>query len=132
MSQNWSNPAHSVVHGRLPGLGISHFYALQLIKPCPFSSTWSPWRLGISHLPFPSRVFWATFKRKLPYFVYSFKFQKKKSVHISSLYFLEITFHTNIELKKTFQQILYHPLSGYYCEVIYRWGLYVRSKVRTS
>jgi hypothetical protein len=57
-SQNWSNPAHSVVHGRLPGLGISHFYALQLIKPCPLSSTWSARRLGISHFPFPSRVFW--------------------------------------------------------------------------
>jgi hypothetical protein len=28
MSQNWSNPAHSVVHGLLLGLGISHFYAV--------------------------------------------------------------------------------------------------------
>jgi hypothetical protein len=27
-SQSWSNPAHSVVHGQLPGLGISHFYAV--------------------------------------------------------------------------------------------------------
>lgn len=101
MSQNWSNPAHSVVHGLLPGLGISHF-------------------------PFPFRVFWASSKRKLPYVVYSFIYIYIKCIYISSLHFLEIIFVQILNLK-TFQQILYHPLSGYYCEVIYgggfMWGL---------
>lgn len=99
---------------------------LQLIKPCPLSSSWSPWRLGISHFPFPSRVFWASFKRKLPYVVYSFILKKEKCIYIITALFRNY-FSYKYWTLKTFQQILCHPLSGYYCEVIYgggfMWGL---------
>jgi hypothetical protein len=67
---------------------LSSTWSPQLIKPCPLFSTWSPpRRLGISHFPFPSRVFWASFKRKLPYVVYSFQFYKKKCTDIITALF---------------------------------------------